>query len=171
MGAQHELAEDRGRCGPFLEMAAEEGAFAEPGAAAGLRGAGAAFAGSLSLADLDPAVSAGCLLQHQESPQSHRECKLWVSQAAVVLPVLGEGEVLIPLLQLSHRLWLPLLHRSSKRPAVCCVKEAVKATSTSQIHSVSVTQRYTLSLQRELALRLLHPVPLKNNSCRCNNFI
>ena len=83
----------------------------EPLWSPGLQGAGAAFAGSLSPADLDLAVSGGCLLQHQESTWGHREHKQWVSQAAVVLPVLGGGEVLILLLELSHRLWLPLLHR------------------------------------------------------------
>lgn len=74
-----------------------------PGAAAGLRGAGAAFAGSLSPAGSDPAVSAGCLLQHQQRPQRPREPKSWLSQPAVVLPVLGGEEMLIPLLELSHR--------------------------------------------------------------------
>lgn len=73
MGGQHELAEGRGRCGPFPEMAAEEGASVEPRVAAGLQGAEAAFAGSLSPAGLDPAVSAGCLLQHQGSLWGRRE--------------------------------------------------------------------------------------------------
>lgn len=45
-----------------------------------------------SPSDLDPAISAGCLVQHQDSPQGHRDSKLWVSQAAVVLPVLVGGD-------------------------------------------------------------------------------
>lgn len=92
-------------CGPSPETAAAEGAFAEPGVSVGLGGARAASAG------LGLAVSAGCLLLHQKSLWGHRECKPWVSQANVVLPDLDGEEVLILFLQLSHRLWLPLLHR------------------------------------------------------------
>jgi len=89
VGAQHGVAEDGGRRGPFPETAAAEGAFTEAGVAAGLRGTGAAFVGSISPADSDPAVSAGCLLQTPVKSLGSQGAKPWVSKAAGVWPVLG----------------------------------------------------------------------------------
>lgn len=78
VGLQCELAEGRGKCSPSPKTAAAGGASWSPGQPWGYETPGLPLLAA-SPSDLDPAVSAGCLMQHQDSPQSHRDSKSWVS--------------------------------------------------------------------------------------------
>lgn len=92
VGPQHELAEGRGKCSPSLREQQQE----EPPGALDSHGRGCETPGlpllAASPSDLDPAISAGCPMQHQDSPQGHTDSKPRVSQADVVLPVLLGGD-------------------------------------------------------------------------------
>lgn len=123
------------------------------------------------MADSDPAVSAGCLLQHQQSPRCHRECKPWVSRAAVVLPLLGGGRSIDAVTAaLSQAMASPSVQVIQETSGLLCEGGSEGNQYIPDSQRLSYPKVHLVSTG-ELAIRLFHPVPLMNNSYRCSNFI